>query len=469
MLSELEYISNGTSNFSGPLPSELGNLMKLKTLRAFDIELTGRIPDFIGNWPHLKELRFQGNSFEGPILSSFSKSTNLTDLRISDISNGSSSSLAFIRNLKSVKTLFLGNNTLNGTLPEEKSKSSQYLTFSSLDVGIDVSYNNLSDNLPSWIQEQNLQLYHLHNDGTNIQNVIGAMCNSLVANNFNLESSNYSKITSIFLPPLPSVLCHMARTVSNAIFHAIEVLQFRLHWYADLSFAIKCAGPTITSQDIVYEGDNEPLGSATYYLTTIDRWGVVGGVLRRAIQREYPAQVSENYMEIHFFWAGKGTYCIPDDGTYGPSISAISATKDFKPPSQKKRTCLIVGIVVVVGAAWHLYKNNHQLELGDSKLSEFSKEEVKGLIGVAFLCTQTLPSSRPSMSRVIATLCGDMEVSAVNSKLGYLTEWAFDDVTTFLSDDINEECEDTSHYISPTWLRTMDKTLEISATEALFH
>ncbi|KAJ0026371.1 hypothetical protein Pint_06973 [Pistacia integerrima] len=45
--------------------------------------------------------------------------------------------------------------------------------------------------------------------------------------------------------------------------------------------------------------------------------------------------------------------------------------------------------------AWHLYKNNRQLELVDSKLSEFSEEEVKVLIGVALLCTQTLPSSRP--------------------------------------------------------------------------
>ncbi|KAJ0046397.1 hypothetical protein Pint_04990 [Pistacia integerrima] len=89
-------------------------------------------------------------------------------------------------------------------------------------------------------------------------------------------------------------------------------------------------------------------------------------------------------------------------------------------------------------------KNNHQLELVDSKLLEFSEEEVKGLIGVVLLCTQTLLPSRPSMSHVIAMFCGDMEVSTVNSKLGYLTEWAFDDATTFVSDDINEDREDTS-------------------------
>ncbi|KAJ0099964.1 hypothetical protein Patl1_20339 [Pistacia atlantica] len=55
--------------------------------------------------------------------------------------------------------------------------------------------------------------------------------------------------------------------------------------------------------------------------------------------------------------------------------------------------------------AWHLYENNRQLELMDSKLSIFNEEEVIRLIGVALLCTQTLPSLRPSMSRVIAMLC----------------------------------------------------------------
>uniref|UniRef100_A0A2P2MWQ0 non-specific serine/threonine protein kinase n=1 Tax=Rhizophora mucronata TaxID=61149 RepID=A0A2P2MWQ0_RHIMU len=52
----------------------------------------------------------------------------------------------------------------------------------------------------------------------------------------------------------------------------------------------------------------------------------VGGISKQAIQRNFTASVKENYLEIHLFWAGKGTCCIPDPGTYGPSISAISAT-----------------------------------------------------------------------------------------------------------------------------------------------
>ncbi|MCD7465453.1 hypothetical protein HAX54_001357 [Datura stramonium] len=59
-----------------------------------------------------------------------------------------------------------------------------------------------------------------------------------------------------------------------------------------------------------------------------------GGLLGEgphAVQRQFKAQVSENHLEIHLFWAGKGTCCVPIQGTYGPSISAISATPDFVP------------------------------------------------------------------------------------------------------------------------------------------
>lgn len=46
----------------------------------------------------------------------------------------------------------------------------------------------------------------------------------------------------------------------------------------------------------------------------------------RALEKKYPTNVTKNFLEIHFFWAGKGTCCIPTQGTYGPLISAISVT-----------------------------------------------------------------------------------------------------------------------------------------------
>lgn len=50
-----------------------------------------------------------------------------------------------------------------------------------------------------------------------------------------------------------------------------------------------------------------------------------GGVSYRAVTKHFRFEVSENYLEIHLFWAGKGTCCIPVQGTYGPLIQAIHA------------------------------------------------------------------------------------------------------------------------------------------------
>ncbi|KAF3949014.1 hypothetical protein CMV_025056 [Castanea mollissima] len=55
-------------------------------------------------------------------------------------------------------------------------------------------------------------------------------------------------------------------------------------------------------------------------------------------------------------------------------------------------------------------------------------------MGVSFLCTQASPTLRPSMSRVVAMLLGDIEVSTVTSKPGYLSDWKFDDPTSLRND-----------------------------------
>ncbi|KAB1216933.1 hypothetical protein CJ030_MR4G016054 [Morella rubra] len=84
--------------------------------------------------------------------------------------------------------------------------------------------------------------------------------------------------------------------------------------------------------------------------------------------------------------------------------------------------------------AWHLHENNCEADLLDTTLSDINEEEMKRVIGVSLLCTQASPLLRPSMSRVVAMLSGDIEVSTVTSRPGYLTDWKFDDSTGLISD-----------------------------------
>ncbi|XP_031249201.1 probable LRR receptor-like serine/threonine-protein kinase At1g56140 [Pistacia vera] len=82
----------------------------------------------------------------------------------------------------------------------------------------------------------------------------------------------------------------------------------------------------------------------------------------KAITNKFNANVSENYLEIHLLWAGKGTCCIPDRGSYGSLISALKchsrhtefSYSDFTPTvgtrRKKKKSGLIVGIAVALGS-----------------------------------------------------------------------------------------------------------------------
>ncbi|KAB5521349.1 hypothetical protein DKX38_025668 [Salix brachista] len=74
------------------------------------------------------------------------------------------------------------------------------------------------------------------------------------------------------------------------------------------------------------------------------------GGIGKAIIKNFTAIVTGGALEIRFYWVGKGTTGLPVRGVYGPLISAISVTPDFKPPSEKSSSTgtsdgIVVGIV----------------------------------------------------------------------------------------------------------------------------
>ncbi|KAL6985261.1 hypothetical protein U1Q18_018637 [Sarracenia purpurea var. burkii] len=83
------------------------------------------------------------------------------------------------------------------------------------------------------------------------------------------------------------------------------------------------------------------------------------GGSKRALVRTFDANVTNTVMDIHFFWAGRGTCCIPFQSTYGPLVSAIHVSQgNFaasdgtgSSKSDKKRMGRIFGIAVGCAAA----------------------------------------------------------------------------------------------------------------------
>ncbi|KAM1571180.1 hypothetical protein ACFX10_036102 [Malus domestica] len=348
-------------------------MKSLTDLKLRNALITGTIPSYTKAYQSLQTLDLSFNNLTGQLPSSL-----FTDL-VSD----SLSSLG-------QTILFLGNNSLSGPLPSQKSNQLQT---------IDLSYNFLSGSFPQWVTTT-LQL-------------------NLVGNNFTFDRSN--------ITILPGLNCLQRNFPCNR----------NTPRYAD--FSIKCGGKQMTGSDgILYEAEDSPLGPATFYVTNKEKWAVsnagfssneanpsflvtgtdvtpeliqtsraspgslryyglglengpytvtlhfaetvyesrtsqtwkslgrrvfdiyiqgtrrmkdfdiskeAGGV-NRAVVIKFNVNVSENYLEIHLFWAGKGTCCIPDSGDYGPLIAAVHAASDF---TKKSNIGLIIGIAVLVG------------------------------------------------------------------------------------------------------------------------
>ncbi|XP_039821923.1 probable LRR receptor-like serine/threonine-protein kinase At1g56140 isoform X2 [Panicum virgatum] len=441
-LVKLEELYIDSAGLSGPIPSSFSKLTSMKRLVASDNEFTGRLPDYIGRWSNLQDLRFQGNSFQGPLPTTLSNLVNLTEIRIGDILSGSSS-LAFISNMTSLNTLilrncrvsdslasvnfsrfarlnlldlsfnnitgqvpqallnlnslnflFLGNNSLSGSLPSSKGPNLKYLDF---------SYNQLSGSFPSWAS-QNMQL-------------------DLVANNFVINNSSNSVLpvgleclqrnTSCFLgPPLSTsfaVDCGSDRSISgsdNSMYQpdAANIGPASYYVTGARTWGVSNVGKfmdALNSSYIIHSSrkfqstsDSELFQTARMSPSSLRYYGIglengnyavtlqfaefafedsktwtslgrrvfdiyVQGELKErdfdirkeagrksytVVKKQYIVPVTRNFLEVHLFWAGKGTCCIPSQGHYGPAISALSATLTTQERSIK--TGVIVGAVV---------------------------------------------------------------------------------------------------------------------------
>ncbi|XP_031270141.1 probable LRR receptor-like serine/threonine-protein kinase At1g56140 isoform X2 [Pistacia vera] len=395
---KLTSLRFGGNSFEGPIPSSFSNLSSLVTLQITDINslvnltllnlfyphrslrnalINGSIPSNIGEYKSLQTLDLSFNNLTGQIPSALFSVDSLTHL-------------------------FLGNNGLSGTLPQQKAV---YLK------NIDLSYNYLSGTFPSWVttgsQQLNLVANNFTFDSSNISILPGLNC---LQRNFpcNKNAPRYSsfaikcggeemKVDSI-------VYEADSYDLGGASFIVLDTQKWAISdagLFSDGQFNTHVQNTssqvTGTPTPKLYQSSRQSPGSLRYYGLGLENgpynvslsfaetvfgdqgsqtWTSLGrrvfdiyiqgtlqlkdfdiskeaGGARKAITKKFNANVSENYLEIHLFWAGKGTCCIPDQGSYGPLVSALSVIPDFKPTvgiaHKKNQTALIVGIAVALG------------------------------------------------------------------------------------------------------------------------
>ncbi|MDJ0515227.1 MAG: DUF4347 domain-containing protein, partial [Trichodesmium sp. MO_231.B1] len=105
------------NELTGEIPEELGNLSNLLFLYLNNNELTGEIPEELGNLSNLRQLNLNNNQLTGEIPSELGNLFNLWDLYLNNnqLTGEIPSELG---NLFNILSLYLNNNQLTGEIPQ---------------------------------------------------------------------------------------------------------------------------------------------------------------------------------------------------------------------------------------------------------------------------------------------------------------------------------------------------------------
>uniref|UniRef100_A0A0D9WEF5 non-specific serine/threonine protein kinase n=1 Tax=Leersia perrieri TaxID=77586 RepID=A0A0D9WEF5_9ORYZ len=375
----MKYLAMAMNPLSGPLPKELGNLTNLLSLYIDSSGFSGPFPSTFSKLKNLKTLRASDNEFTGKIPDYFGSLTNLEDLRIGDIVKRTSS-LAFISNLTSLSTLilrnckisgslgpvdfskfaalilldlsfnnitgqvpqsilsmgkleylFLGNNSLTGRLPDVISPSLK---------AIDLSYNQLTGSFPSWANRNNLQLNRSARGSDNT--IYEAEPTNLGDASYYVTGQTRWGVSNVGKFVLASngmniiySSQHFPNAVDSKLFETARMSPSSLRYYG-LGLENGKYSVVLQFGEVAYPDSEtwKSLGRRVFDIyiqgslreKNFDIRKMAGGKSFTVVNRSYTATVLNNFLEIHLFWAGKGTCCIPNDGYYGPMISALSVT-----------------------------------------------------------------------------------------------------------------------------------------------
>ncbi|EFJ34875.1 hypothetical protein SELMODRAFT_438852, partial [Selaginella moellendorffii] len=409
----LEQLYMDSSGLSGEIPPQLESLQRLQILSISDNNFNGSI-DVLGNLSSLQELTMEGNRFRGQLPSSLGALQNLTKLYIGDVSAGARIPESLNR-LSLLSRLSLRNCELSGSIPD----------FSNMTrlVFIDLSFNQLTGVIPSSLASlPSLENLNIIWNSFNVSNAQGQTaaemncletrmgCNAVDAGrNFELSincggpavsadgmtftedssslseavyysnssqswavsSTGYVDFNGNTFNSVPTAATRVTGTRDSSLYQTARASPTSLKYFGlgmvngpyqvDLHFA-----------EIVIQDDSSGwtgLGRRFFdvyiqgsrVLQDFDIRAEANGSYI-AIVRPFPAQVSNNVLEIHLLWRGKGTCCSPAPLSFGPLISAIRVRPEFdtsglipatpSPSSDSKVVPIGVGVGVSVAVVF---------------------------------------------------------------------------------------------------------------------
>ncbi|KAK9102031.1 hypothetical protein Sjap_019285 [Stephania japonica] len=399
----------GTS-LEGPIPNTFAALTKLENLRLGDLSKEDSSLSFLEKLTSLSILSLRNSRLTGQIPGKLVEFPNLKYLDLSFNKLTGQIPISF-QDFKSLEMLYLGNNNLNGELPPN-------IITPNL-VALDVSFNSIYGSFP--LNHEKLGS-SMNFAGTSIdanslydKNVVGVLhclqngstcnANAPTYSSFSINCGGENQISatgihyyndcqklgsaSLYVSPeghfavsntgvfisnpngpqyIASTDSQITRTLESELYKTARISPSSLRYYGfgleNGKYNVELHFAEIAMEDsISWKGLGRRLFDAYIQgervLQDFNIQDEAGGS-KRALVKKFEANVSNSIMEVHFFWAGKGTCCIPYQGTYGPLVSAIhayrvSGSDDVGSPSKsdKKRVGRFVGVVIgCIGAVF---------------------------------------------------------------------------------------------------------------------
>ncbi|XP_059436366.1 uncharacterized protein LOC132169331 [Corylus avellana] len=383
---QLERIEMIASGLKGPIPSSISVLEKLKDLRISDINVTIQAFPELRNMTGLTRIILRNCNISGEIPDYIWR---MNHLRILDLSfNKLSGELPTVISTNTIKFIFLTGNLLSGNVPESILKKG---------TNVDLSYNNFvrqSAEQPacqtshmylnlfrSSMQESGLRAIrpckedfkcprywsslHINCGGDDIEErdivyegdagVNGGAARFFSSDNENwglsstgdfMDDNDFLNVRYISTRPLQNV---------SALYTTARISPLSLTYYR---YCLENGNYNVSLHFVETQFTNDTkynsLGRRIFDIYIQDILVEKDFTMEAAepptdvvtpIIKKFSASVTENILEIRFYWAGKGTTRIPATGVYGPLISAISVDPNFTPRSEGGKALVVVGIL----------------------------------------------------------------------------------------------------------------------------
>ncbi|KAM0872966.1 hypothetical protein ACQ4PT_038413 [Festuca glaucescens] len=386
-LTAMQYMSLGINALSGPLPKELGNLTNLIALSISSNNFSGSLPPELGNLAKLEQLYIDSAGFTGPLPSSLSKLTNMRTLWASDndftglipdyIGSWTNLTELVLRNCRisdklvsidfsnftSLGLLDLSFNNITGQVPQTlfNLSSLSFLNLVSNNFTVDSSSNSvlpmgwmcLQHDTPCFLGSPESSSFAV--DSGSVRSISGSDGPMYEPDDASLGPASYYVAASYYVTGAPTWgVSNVGRFMdaSNGSYIIYSSQQFQNTLDSELFLNARMSPSSLRYFGIGLENGNYTvtLQFAEFDFPDAESWKsrgrrvfdiyvqgerkeqnfdikkAAGGKSYTAVRKQYTVPVTKNFLEIHLFWAGKGTCCIPNQGYYGPTISALSAT-----------------------------------------------------------------------------------------------------------------------------------------------